>query len=74
LRGELRACGLLAGVGEPGKIADGLIDPFFLMDKGSISVGAEVKPLDVLGFGVSVLPVGKKGWRLLRGILETGFE
>lgn len=44
------------------------------MDKGSIGVGAEVKPFEVLGLGVSVLPVGKKGWRLLRGILETGFE
>jgi len=61
LRGELRRCDLLAGVGEPCKIADGLIDPFFLMDRGSIRVGAEVKPFDVLGFGVSVLPVGKKG-------------
>jgi hypothetical protein len=55
-------------------MADGLIDPFFLMDKGSIGVGAGVKPFDVLGFGVSVFPVGKKGCRLLRGILETGFE
>ena len=44
------------------------------MDRGSIGVGAEVKPFDVLGFGVSVLPVGKNGWRLLRGIFETGFE
>ena len=74
MSGELRACGLLAGVGEPVKMADGLIDPFFLMDKGSIGVGAGVKPFDVLGFGVSVFPVGKKGWRLLLGILETGFD
>ena len=48
LRGELRTCDLLAGVGDPGKIAEGLIDPFFLMDKGSIGVGAEL--FDILGF------------------------
>jgi hypothetical protein len=61
-------------VGDPGKIAGDLTDAFFLMDKGSIGVGAEVKLIDALGFGVSVLPVGKKGRRLLRGMLETGVE
>ena len=61
LRGELRTYDFLAGVGDPGKIADVLIEAFFLMDKGSIDVGTEIKLFKVVGFGVSVLPVGKKG-------------
>jgi hypothetical protein len=62
--GELRVYVLRAGVGVPGP--DDLTETFFLIDNGSTLHGAGLPPAGALGV-VSVLPVGKNGWRLLRG-------
>lgn len=46
-------------------------DVFFLIDNGSINVGAVDARAGVALGVVSVLPVGKNGCRLLRGIPVT---
>lgn len=67
LSGELRAYVFRCGVGDP-VIIDVRREVFFLMDKGSTVVGAAGAGVGAFLGVVSVLPVGKNGCRLLRGI------
>jgi hypothetical protein len=66
--GVLLAYVLRVGEGEPPLVTDARIEDFFFIDKGSVVLGA-VDEGTPAAFGVvSLLLVGKKGCRLLRGI------
>lgn len=70
LRGELRACIFLTGVGDVTGMADVRSEVFFLMERGSMGVATEIDAL-LLALGVdSKLPVGNNGCRLLLVIPE----